>query len=88
MLQREAHGLMDELLAACEKEIFPLGTELFLVNRGGDHGCRIVFEGVSVDYFDSSELARMIEEYTAKLDRVKDADEGSLMLELLKPESS
>lgn len=86
MRQAEAHGLMDELVAAFEAGVLPFGTELYLVKRGGDHGIRIRFEESSVDYFDSEALAHSIRTYTEKLKRVEDADPEIPLLELLKPE--
>ena len=77
---------MDELVAGFENGVIPFGTELYLVKRGGDHGIRIVYDEVSLDYFDPGALANMIETYTERLKRVQDADEGTLLLELLKPE--
>lgn len=75
---------MDELVAGFESGVIPMGTELFLVDRGGDHGIRIVYEGVSLDYFDHDALAKMIVSYTEKLKRVEDQGDRPL-LEILMP---
>lgn len=84
MLKREAHGLMDDLVEAVSQDVLPFGTELYLIKRGGDHGIRIDYEGASVSYYKSEDLAKFMRTYVDKLRGVMDSDRP--LLELLMPQ--